>query len=73
MVKGKIATATHMLAHLLRCGYPESVRTEPARLSCVVKPTSSNDEDYMGRAALLWFLGIPIPVLLLMWVLGWLH
>jgi len=27
----------------------------------------------MGRAALLWFLGVPIPVLLLMWVLGWLH
>jgi hypothetical protein len=27
----------------------------------------------MGRAALLWFLGVPIPVLLLMWALGWLH
>jgi len=27
----------------------------------------------MGRAALLWLLGVPIPVLLLMWVLGWLH
>jgi len=27
----------------------------------------------MGRAAILWFLGVPIPVLLLMWVLGWLH
>ena len=22
---------------------------------------------------LLWLLGIPIPILLLMWVLGWLH
>jgi hypothetical protein len=27
----------------------------------------------MGRAAVLWLLGVPIPVLLLMWVLGWLH
>jgi len=26
-----------------------------------------------GRGALLWLLGVPIPVLLLMWVLGWLH
>ena len=23
--------------------------------------------------AVLWFLGVPIPVLLLMWALGWLH
>jgi hypothetical protein len=27
---------------------------------------------HMGRAAILWLLGIPIPILLLMWVLGWL-
>jgi hypothetical protein len=27
----------------------------------------------MGRAAVLWLLGVPIPVLLLMWALGWLH
>jgi len=27
----------------------------------------------MGRAAILWLVGVPIPVLLLMWVLGWLH
>jgi len=27
----------------------------------------------MGRGVLLWLLGVPIPVLLLMWVLGWLH
>jgi hypothetical protein len=30
-------------------------------------------EDEMGRAAVLWLLGVPIPVLLLMWALGWLH
>jgi len=27
----------------------------------------------MGRAVVLWLLGVPIPVLLLMWALGWLH
>jgi hypothetical protein len=27
----------------------------------------------MGRAAVLWLLGVPIPVLALMWALGWLH
>jgi len=27
----------------------------------------------MGRAAVLWLLGVPIPVLVLMWALGWLH
>jgi hypothetical protein len=27
----------------------------------------------MARAGLLWLLGIPIPILLLMWVFGWLH
>lgn len=36
-------------------------------------PNSFHDEEHMGRAAILWFLGVPIPVLLLMWVLGWLH
>ena len=30
-------------------------------------------EDIMGRAAVLWLLGVPIPVLLLMWAFGWLH
>jgi hypothetical protein len=27
---------------------------------------------YMARAGLLWLLGIPIPILLIMWVFGWL-
>ena len=26
----------------------------------------------MARAGLLWLLGIPIPILLIMWALGWL-
>ena len=26
----------------------------------------------MARAGLLWLLGIPIPILLIMWAFGWL-
>jgi hypothetical protein len=26
----------------------------------------------MGRGLILWLLGVPIPILLLMWALGWL-
>lgn len=29
-------------------------------------------EKIMGRGIILWMLGVPIPVLLLMWALGWL-
>ena len=35
--------------------------------------TSETQEAEMARAGLLWLLGIPIPILLLMWALGWLH
>jgi hypothetical protein len=30
-------------------------------------------EDDMGRYLLLWLLGIPLPILLLIWVFGGLH
>ena len=30
-------------------------------------------EVEMARAGLLWLLGIPIPILLIMWAFGWLH
>jgi hypothetical protein len=30
-------------------------------------------EATMGRYLLLWLLGIPLPILLLIWVLGGLH
>jgi hypothetical protein len=33
-----------------------------------------NSEDFaMGRYLLLWLIGVPIPVLLLIWVFGGLH
>jgi hypothetical protein len=30
-------------------------------------------EDVMGRGLLLWLLGIPLPIILLIWVFGGLH
>jgi hypothetical protein len=49
----------------------EALRRNTAR-----RPSLSmhqNQEVKMARAGLLWLLGVPIPILLLMWVLGWLH
>jgi hypothetical protein len=45
---------------------------EPATASCVIRGEIEL-EAFMGRALVLWLLGVPIPVLLLMWALGWLH
>jgi hypothetical protein len=33
----------------------------------------AKQEDVMGRGLLLWLLGIPIPIIILIWVLGGLH
>ena len=30
-------------------------------------------EDTMGRGLLLWLIGIPIPIILIIWLLGGLH
>jgi hypothetical protein len=60
-------------------GYLESDNAEPVKPPRVMIPISTPchdeeaEEDRMGRAAILWLVGVPIPVLLLMWVLGWLH
>ena len=35
--------------------------------------TDETLEAEMARAGLLWLLGIPIPILLIMWAFGWLH
>ena len=32
-----------------------------------------NQEDTMGRGLLLWLIGIPIPIILIIWLLGGLH
>jgi hypothetical protein len=33
----------------------------------------ATQEDVMGRGLLLWLLGIPLPIILLIWLLGGLH
>jgi hypothetical protein len=33
------------------------------------KPTEGN----MGRGLLLWLIGIPLPIILIVWLLGGLH
>jgi hypothetical protein len=30
-------------------------------------------EDVMGRGLLLWLIGIPLPIILLIWAFGGLH
>jgi hypothetical protein len=42
---------------------------------CFVIKTESNkqQDDVMGRGLLLWLLGIPLPIILLIWLFGGLH
>jgi hypothetical protein len=45
-------------------------------MPCAVISTvldEATQEDVMGRGLLLWLLGIPLPIILLIWVLGGLH
>ena len=48
---------------------------EPIRtlfvISAVLK--EAKQEDVMGRGLLLWLLGIPIPIIILIWMFGGLH
>jgi hypothetical protein len=36
-------------------------------------PDEATQETVMGRGLLLWLIGIPLPIILLIWVLGGLH
>jgi hypothetical protein len=39
-----------------------------------VQPMQSvEEENIMGRGLLLWLIGIPIPIILLIWLFGGLH
>ena len=42
-------------------------------LSPRVSFPTNRQEDTMGRGLLLWLIGIPIPIILLIWLLGGLH
>ena len=37
------------------------------------KPSNHEMEDRMGRGLLLWLIGIPLPIIILIWLLGGLH
>jgi hypothetical protein len=40
---------------------------------CCQSATEATQEDVMGRGLLLWLIGIPLPIILLIWLLGGLH
>jgi hypothetical protein len=36
-------------------------------------PSRNREEPTMGRYMLLWLIGVPIPILVLIWIFGGLH
>ncbi|HKS18795.1 MAG TPA: hypothetical protein VJS63_06260 [Bradyrhizobium sp.] len=50
------------------CGFEKlQAIMEQANLPCVVLRTKI-EEETMGRGILLWLLGVPIPVIILLWL-----
>lgn len=47
----------HMSTGILPCG----------------RPIKNDGVFTMGRGLILWLLGIPLPVILILWLLGFLH
>jgi hypothetical protein len=50
----------------------ELARMELCAATGVFFPTHWQEEN-MGRGLLLWLIGIPIPIILIVWLLGGLH
>ena len=46
----------------------KSLTAEPNRPFLRFKPTKVLKEAVMGRGLLLWLLGVPIPVIILLWL-----
>jgi hypothetical protein len=40
---------------------------------CKSVESKTEEENTMGRGLLLWLIGIPIPIILLIWLFGGLH
>ncbi len=54
-------------------GHDEVIR-EPQVLShVVIAKTSQRTEERSMRGILLWLIGIPIPIIILLWLFGVLH
>ncbi|MBI1205482.1 MAG: hypothetical protein GC182_23510 [Rhodopseudomonas sp.] len=45
----------------------------PDRIGRLFPDATKTEGHLMGRYLLLWFLGIPLPILALIWVFGGLH
>jgi hypothetical protein len=58
---------------------PDSVpgpsRLEPRAGDCVAAATylQGRERNFMGRFLLLWLLGIPLPILVIIWLIGGFH
>jgi hypothetical protein len=47
---------------------PSAVRSADANVD-----GKTEEENTMGRGLLLWLIGIPLPIILLIWLFGGLH
>jgi len=46
-------------------------KRNPARIRAFSPYTNRNDEERpMGRGLLLWLIGIPLPIILIIWLFG---
>lgn len=68
-------TNPHLIVHAPRLARRSFItlgrrrRNKAQELPLFVRP-SSQQEDVMGRGLLLWLIGIPIPIILLIWFFG---
>ena len=69
------ASASHAPAFsLLHNGFARPVRgTDRGLCAFFLHVVGPLQEEIMGRGLILWLVGIPLPVILLLWVLGFLH
>ena len=70
-----LATAKHSATLSAKAPRPALGGAEPLRTHFVITIDwkEVKQEDVMGRGLLLWLLGIPIPIIISIWVLGGLH
>jgi hypothetical protein len=54
-------------------GFLLAMYLEPDRSHQSWRAASVSRRSLMGRALLLWIIGIPIPIILLIWLLGGFH
>jgi hypothetical protein len=57
----------------LRFGMTELYRADALSSAVLRHEQARRRGEMMGRYALLWLLGVPIPILLLIWAFGGLH